>query len=198
MRRLLTKIVCTATTVAIILSLFVACGERYDFENTSNVYFYITGYDDGLPNAKMAGSLAGYRASSEGYELDGVSPTFYFGTMYGDKEYDKQYGRNVSYVELYFENRENEYFIKKVEDYSADGKYDIALLKRTERIGEVKYEHSEVITVPRELLVGESGRVKFRVDAKYEDYDETETIAWVNMYYKIANGRVKIYNETKL
>ena len=131
--------------------------------------------------------FCGYTSETNTFNVDDVTLTFYYG--YGTCD-------NLPYFKIYFENEVGDvYLIKEITEYEPD-EYD-TVWNSTGIIDlhpDMEYNHSEKITIPKELFANESGYILF-VLATNPEYqvalnDTTGVLRERKICYQIKDGKV--------
>lgn len=116
---------------------------------------------------------------------------FYFGRMYGEEE------KIVPKVDVYIVTEasgvERKMFLRTVDDYMSDEYKCKIMYDYNGKIREIIYNHSEKITIPSEMFIGEEGTIKLRV-CDTESQNEIGSIAFKYFFtaYKDRN-RIDIH-----
>ena len=141
-----------------------------------------------------------YKSDVTEFDVESVTLTLYYGGFY-EFHIETEVEHRFSYpvFELYFfndTNPEDKILIKRVEENLVSEKYRAYIT--TEKFKKIiKYNHSEDITIPKELFTSESGLIWFSVNAQnvLDPYSTDETLCTIGVYYsKIEN---KIILSTK-
>lgn len=139
-----------------------------------------------------------YKIAKSEFEIgENINVTFYFGGAFADDINHEREVYNVPEFDVYFGDTEQnllhlirhstENFVS--EEYRVTWVYDENL-----NIKEKVYNHSETVTVPRELLTGQHGVICFYVSGINinEPEPEYELIASALINYDIENGKVAL------
>ncbi|MGM9680136.1 MAG: hypothetical protein ACI3XR_01375 [Eubacteriales bacterium] len=169
-----------------------------DSSNGLNVGFL---FPDGCASS---GAYTGYRSDSSRFNPDDVTLTFYFGSkFYDDLDFERESVMDVREVKLYFVNDDgDQYFIRQTKDWYVSEEYRcIPIWENIENVAKivgVEYNHSEVITIPRELFTKPSGYIVFKVmgDNLLDEYENAErTLNSVIIYYSLLEDGSVLLSE---
>ena len=128
-----------------------------------------------------------YKSDKREFDINDVTLTFYYGGHYGI-EYPS--------FELYFENENNDiYLIKKVddhnpEDYLIDTDYK-KLFAKDKRV----FNHSEIITIPKELFINDNGYILFVLAYEYEQNMKPDRLATIGILYEKRGDKIFLSEE---
>ncbi|NCA92313.1 hypothetical protein EOM82_03560 [bacterium] len=197
----------TIAIVALVLicMVFTLLGCEKGKENVDNglkVGFEVSSGDDPSPS-----DFCAYSSEVSEFDINDVTLEFFYGGIFSENiEVERIQGRHIGKVKLFFHNPalgkfdilnhlsyENLYFIKESEeDYTSEAhRWKGNLYEEGE---------GEIITIPKELFVGESGVIGFLVfgkDEKHRDYPdiEYERVSGKSIYYKVNGDRVMLSGE---
>ena len=154
--------------MCLFMGIACACNNSTQKQSTALEFglHFTTPLDEESP-----GDHCAYRADTNTFFIDNVTLTFYFG-WYAVNDSD---GRNIPEAELYFYNKKQPtvtYPIRKINDYISDEYRCYPVYDDHYRITEIRFEHSESITVPQEVFTGEEGMIYFVV--KGEDVNNRD------------------------
>ena len=146
--------------------------------------------------------FAAYRSDKTEFDIDDVTLDFYYGGYYPSGiEFTKTHAQNYPVFEVYFVDDADgsKYFIKRVEENFVSEKYSCELLRDENwYITEIKFNHSETITIPKEIFTKESGKIYFQIHGVnvHEQEQEPEKEPKVHcivsnyIFYKVTEGKV--------
>ena len=135
-----------------------------------------------------------YKSEKKVFHIDDVTLDFYYGGIYN--EYDLEHrGESYPEFELWFWNDSGDKsLIKEVKENFVSEKYRCTDVSGSRNDGYLKlvYNHSEKLTIPKELLVGESGKIHFMIyGEKIAETDQKiELITGATICYEIDGGNV--------
>ena len=146
-----------------------------------------------------------YKSDTNIFSMDNVTLEFFYGGNFTDNlEHVREHGSDYPTFELYFMNdEEDKILIRTVEENFISEKYRCTPKKNI--FGNVigwNFNHSEVLTIPKELFTKDSGKVFFviyaeDVNAYKEDVDayagmgpKIDYVTGKNIYYKIDGDNV--------
>ena len=140
-----------------------------------------------------------YKSDVTEFDIENVTLRFYYGGFYELFETATEQYLSYPVFELYLfndANPEDKILIKRVEENLISEKYRAYIT--TEKFKQiVKYNHSEDVTIPKEIFIDESGLIWFSVNGQnvLDSYSTDETLCIIGVYYsKIEN---KIILSTK-
>ena len=173
------------------MGIACACNNTTQEQSTAFEFglHFATPLDEELPSDHCA-----YRADTNIFFVEDVTLAFYFGWVYEANGSD---GRNIPEAELYFYNETQPtvtYSIRKINDYISEGYRCYRVYDDYHRVTEIRFEHSESITIPQEVFTGENGLIYFAVkgkdinnrDNRLEEYKEHITSSCI-YYHKDGN-----------
>ena len=115
-----------------------------------------------LPHDSMA-----YRIDKTDFDIDDVKVTIYFGGYFSDSiELERECGRNIPEFEIYFSDSfENCILpIRQIEENYVSEKYRMSFIyDDSHHATEMIFNHSEEITIPKELFSEEKGLIRIIV-----------------------------------
>ena len=187
-------------TLSLVLALitlllcFVGCDNPPPIAREEN------GLEDGFKpsNSAEAPSLyCAYRSDKTEFPIDDVTLDFYYGGYYYQGvEYELENTHDIPSFELYFQDDYGgKFFIKRVEENFVSEKYSCNVVYDDNwNITEVKFNHSETITIPREIFAEESGLIYFSVFGtnQKEVEPQVKVITGIGFYYKVVDGKVTL------
>lgn len=147
--------------------------------------------------------LCAYRSDKTEFNIDDVTLVFYYGGYYyNGVEYELENLYDFPYFDLYFSDGGGErYFVKRVEENFVSEKYNIHFTyDENWNVVERTFNHSEVITIPKEIFKDESGRIYFAVYSANvrEAAPRFRSIASIGIFYKVIGEKVVLSsNEIK-
>ena len=143
--------------------------------------------------------LCAYRSDKTEFDIDDVTLDFYYGGWYSDLgiDYDLQQ-HNFPMFDIYFTNDAHDRcFVKRVEENLVSEKYRCKFIDDDNSDAtEIIFNHSESITIPREIFTENEGLIYFAIfsqNANYTD-SEVERIAGIGIRYKVIGERVVLSN----
>ena len=133
-----------------------------------------------------------YKSDVTEFDIENVTLTFCYGGFYELFETATEQYLSYPVFELYLfndTNPEEKILVKKVEENLISEKYRIYTVTEKFKTA-IKYNHSEDITIPKELFTNESGLIWFSVNGQnaLDPYSTDETLCIIGVYYsKIEN-----------
>ena len=151
--------------------------------------------------APMPSEHCAYRSDAIISDIDNVKVTFYFGRTYSSDDWDLERERNYNSIpefDVYFADKNHEllYLIRHSDENFISEEYRVTIEKDVKRNVKVfVFNHSEEITIPRELFTDTQGVLRFYVSgvnikSKSPEY-ETITCAYLN-YDFVGENQVKL------
>ena len=143
--------------------------------------------------------LCAYRSDKTEFDIDDVTLDFYYGGWYSDLgiDYDLQQ-HNFPMFDIYFTNDAHDRcFVKRVEENLVSEKYRCKFIYDDDwNFIELKFNHSESITIPREIFTENEGVIYFAIFSQNANYTdpEVERIAGIGIRYKVIGERVVLSN----
>ena len=132
------------------------------------------------------------------FDLNDVRFTLFYGTLVTDPEFDRENALDVPYFDIYFKNDEKyEILYKHVEENLIDYKYDSKLIyekidgTQINIIGR-RFNHSEEITIPKELFTKNEGTVSVAINGYEARTDTYGMFNQVVFNYKITDNKVTL------
>lgn len=148
-------------------------------ENTRGLEYGFKYRTDVVIDGHLEG-LTAYKSDTDTFDIDNVTLTFYFGTLW--ISYEEDFIENVrkTYIdvprfELIFtdEQEENIHTVKTVEENYISAKYGIKLVDHIEEGWyEYQFYHCEDLTIPKELFCKEQGVINFIINGVDVHTDE--------------------------
>ncbi|MBE7088633.1 MAG: hypothetical protein E7370_03845 [Clostridiales bacterium] len=141
-----------------------------------------------------------YRSDKTEFDIDNVTLDFYYGGYYYQgAEFELENAHDFPSFELYFEeDNGNNFFVKRVEENFVSDKYSCEVVyDENWHITEIRYNHSEQITIPSEVFTKENGQIWFEIhSANANDIEsEVKCITGISIFYQVSNGRVILSNQ---
>ena len=140
-----------------------------------------------------------YRSDKTEFDIDDVTLDFYYGGWFSNLgiDYDLRQ-HNFPTFEIYFTNDANDKcFVKRVEENLVSEKYRCKFIYDDDwNFIELKFNHSESITIPREIFTENEGVIYFAIYSKNANHTvpEVEWIAGKAIFYKIIGEKVILSN----
>ena len=158
------------------------------------------GLEDGFKpsNCAEAPSLyCAYKSDKTEFPIDDVTLDFYYGGYYYQGvEYELENTHDIPSFELYFQDDYGgKFFIKRVEENFVSEKYSCDIVyDENWYVTEVKFNHSETITIPQEIFTEESGIIYFSVFGtnQREPEPQNKVITGIGFYYKVVGEKVQL------
>ena len=136
-----------------------------------------------------------YRSDKTEFDIDDVTLDFYYGGWFSNLgiDYDLRQ-HNFPTFEIYFTNDANDKcFVKRVEENLVSEKYRCKFIYDDNRNAtEIIFNHSESITVPREIFTENEGVIFFTIYSQNVNYTNSsvEFITGKAIFYKVIEGKV--------
>ena len=140
-----------------------------------------------------------YRSDKTEFDIDDVTLDFYYGGWFTNLgiEYDLQL-YNFPMFDIYFTNDAHDRcFVKRVEENLVSEKYRCKFIDDDDwNATEIIFNHSESITIPREIFTENEGVIYFAIYSKNANHTvpEVEWIAGKAIFYKIIGEKVILSN----
>lgn len=143
-----------------------------------------------------------YRSKTNKFDIKHVTLDFYYGGYY-DIDYELQNTTSYPTFDIYFKDDQgNKYLVKHVEENFVSEKYSCDFVYDDDRnICEIKYNHSETLTIPAELFTKESGKIWFSIEGKNilapeTNYSKSLVITGICIFYKkVENGQIVLSSQ---
>lgn len=141
-----------------------------------------------------------YRSNKTEFDIDDVTLDFYYGGDYSNLgiEYDLQQ-HNFPVFEIYFKNETHDRcFVKRVEENLVSEKYRCKFIYDDNRNAiEIIFNHSESITIPREIFTENEGVIYFTIYSQNVNYTNSsvEFITGKAIFYKVIEGKVVLSSQ---
>lgn len=141
-----------------------------------------------------------YKGDGTEFDLDNVALNFYYGGYYYQGvEYELENIHNFPFFELHFtDDYGGDFLVRRVEENFVSQKYSCNLIRDANwNTIEVKFNHSETITIPAGIFTNDYGRIYFSIyGTNIRETDaQIKCIAGICIFYKIANGNVILSNQ---
>jgi hypothetical protein len=139
-------------------------------------------------------NYCGCKSEKNEFDIDDVTLEFYFGypfTLNGPRSDVYE-----DWFYIYFTNEtEGIEIVKKVEESFFSEKYNVEIIVDYEnlKITGVEYAHSEMLTIPKELFVNDSGTIWFRIIVEHKNAPETDRLRpyrVLHLHYKVDGDKV--------
>ncbi len=142
-----------------------------------------------------SGYHCAYKSDKREFDINDVTLDFYFGAEGADKsEPPLEHEGIIPILELYFEtDTQEQYLIRKSDEYFVSKKYSCTVVyDKNRQNGKVEYNHSETITVPKELFTKNSGKIAFVVFSTDIDnrVPKTKCMTTIAVFYKVNGDKV--------
>ena len=137
-----------------------------------------------------------FKSHKKVYDIDDVTLEFSYGGNYRDQLELCLYYNDIPSFEIYFENENGDkIFVKRIEENLVSYKYNYEIITyKWLDIRRIKFNHSEFITIPKEIFTREKGVIWFEmygIDLKKSD-TEIKWIAGTAISYKMDSGKVML------
>ena len=175
-----------------------------EIENLQSNINAKTGLENGFKPSNSAAeapaNYCAYKSDINEFNIDDVTLEFFFGGHYASGvEHELSHSRNYPTFDLYFVDEEgNRYFVKRIEENFVSDKYSCEVVyDENWYITEIRYNHSEQITIPSEVFTKENGQIWFEIhSANANDIEpEVKCITGISIFYQVSNGRVVLSNQ---
>ena len=172
-----------------------------NYTNTLFSYTLINGLEDGFKPSNSAAEAptlyCAYKSDKTEFPIDDVTLDFYYGGYYYQGiEYELENTHDIPSFELYFQDDcGGKFFIKRVEENFVSEKYSCDIVyDENWYVTEVKFNHSETITIPQEIFTEESGIIYFSVFGtnQREPDPQNKVITGIGFYYKVVGEKVQL------
>lgn len=142
-----------------------------------------------------APNFCAYKSDTNEFDIDNVTLDFFFGGYYQfGFECELTNGSSYPAFDLYFTAEDgNKFFIKHIEENFVSEKYSCEVTHDENwHITEIKYNHSEKLTIPSEIFTKEKGLIWFSIYSADANTvaQRVECIASVTIFYQVADGKV--------
>ena len=144
--------------------------------------------------------FAAYKSDKTEFDIDNVTLEFFYGGNYSPEiEFELEHGSNYPWFDIGFKNDEHDrVLIKRVEENFVSEKYRCrVILSENRETYEVKYNHSETITIPKEMFTKETGIIWFLTYGENpRDFEpKYQSLAGTYIHYKIVGDKVFLSNK---
>ena len=150
-------------------------------------------------------SYAAYKIDKTEYDIDDVSLEFFYGIHYDQENIDPVIALFGYYpwFEIGFSNDDKDIvWVRRVEEEFVSEKYYCELKRSPDRrriIG-IEYNHSEILTIPKELFTKESGCIIFSFNGERWKggeviYNPDAYLRLARLYYKVTGDTVVLSNK---
>ena len=148
-------------------------------------------------SAPTKNTRCAYKSDKNEFDIDDVTLDFFYGGIY-PSGVDLANGASYPSFELYFtdekDNKMNhKIFVKRVEENFVSEKYRcFQNYDETNHTVSIKYNHSETITIPKEIFTEDTGLIRFQVYGININAIEpkVEAITGVNIFYKKIDQKI--------
>ena len=135
-----------------------------------------------------------YKSDTNQFDINNVTLTFYYGGAYEDDiEYMRETTFNYPNFELYFYNDEQTHILaRRVEENLVSEKYGWTC-RDSRRV----FNHSEELTIPKELFTKETGVISlglFGADTRMNE-EEPRELNSIDIYYKKDGDKITLSSE---
>ena len=208
MKKLVTKSIGVTLILLTLFYTFMGCNVLEDIFNESESILdkpLRGGFDFG-DGGEVPACTAAYESDTRVFDIDDVTLTFYYGHSFGkteeEVEHNRTHGNSYPEFSLYFQDENGtRYLIRHVDENFVSTKYSCTWIVDDDwYIIDIEYNYSETITIPRECFINEEGYFGFIILHEKNNSDNTqqgsfeERIASCNIYYRLENGKVIIYD----
>ena len=140
-------------------------------------------------------NFCAYKSDTNEFDIDNVTLDFFFGGHYhSGVEFELTHGRNYPAFDLYFiDEDDNKFFIKHIEENFVSEKYSCEVTHDEHwHITEIKYNHSEKLTIPSEIFTKENGVIWFSIYSIHANDIEqaVRCITCVKIFYQVIGEKV--------
>ena len=137
-------------------------------------------------------NYCGYRSDKTEFDIDDVTLEFFFGyPSYASQGDKREIYEDYFYICFINEADGSEIIVKKVEETLFSEKYEV-IMDDDEPYKIERYNHSEMLTIPKELFINDKGRIKFRIklDGRKNYPYATQLFCYRYVYYKVEGDKV--------
>ena len=161
-----------------------------------------SGFKQSFHGEESPVNYCAYRSETNKFDIKHVTFDFYYGGYY-DIDYELQNTTSYPTFDIYFkDDHGNKYLVKHVEENFISEKYSCDFVYEDDRnICEIKYNHSETLTIPAELFTKESGKIWFSIEGKNILAPETNNprslvITGICIFYKkVESGQIVLSSQ---
>lgn len=169
-------------------------------ENMNTNMILENGFKHSSTDAETPTLYCAYKSDKTEFDIDNVTLFFYYGGYYYQGiEYELENIHDFPYFELYFTDDDGvKYFVKRVEENFVSEKYRCDIVRDDNwYITEVKFNHSESITIPPEVFKKDTGKIYFSVYSTNlrENNAQEKCIASIYIFYKNSNGKIVLSSQ---
>lgn len=175
---------------ALLIGLFVPSNNSPTVEKPLEWGFK---YENGC---EMPSKVCAYRSDTNTFDIDNVTLTFYFGGIFGpDVNFYREHAMNVPEFDIFFgdSNFEPIQLIRHSNDNFVSEEYNVTLLiDENYNTTEIKYNHSEIVTIPKELFTKQQGIINIGIGGIdiLEREPKYDRITSVTISYDIIGEKV--------
>lgn len=204
MKKLVTKSIGVMFILLTLFYTFIGCvnnGDRTDGgENEQN--------ESNMPQGNSGPEHWGqFRFDNEqdSYYINDVTITIHYGGLGYDTEEKVQYSRKQAAdypcFDIYFlDSSFNKYFVRRVDENFISVKYSwTPIFDEEMNLIDRAFNHSEIITIPKEAFIEESGHIYFSVYGTNinERNPEYKEIFFGVIFYKCIDGNMVVLSDKK-
>ena len=158
------------------------------------------GFKSTAGGCEMPNYASAYRSSKTEFDIDDVNLEFYYGGYYMVGAENHLVGsENIPSFELYFvDQRGKEILVKSVEENFVSEKYRCTCVYDENRnFIETAFNHSETLTVPKEVFLKETGYFYFSIQRPFSDEPDAtkQHITGRCIHYKKVDGTVTLSDQ---
>lgn len=140
-----------------------------------------------------------YKSNKTEFDMDDVTLFFFFGGYYkSGVEYEIKHSSFPTF-ELYFgDDYGRKFLVKQIEENFVSQKYSCDVIyDQNHYITEIVFNHSEKITIPKEIFTEETGKIYFLISGKNEVQNNASEIIITSTYvfYKKVGEKVVLSTE---
>ena len=173
-----------------ILFIFTACDKSNENTGLEN------GFEIGAGCASPP-NLCAYKSDKVIFDIDDVTFDFYYGVSYINNYYKGCMLLDVQsfpvFDVLFQDENGKEYIVKHVEENFVSEKYRVEkIFDENYNVTEIIFNHSETLTVPKEVFIYNKGYFYFQVrgDNMSKSGTKNQTITGACIYYKVEGEQV--------
>ncbi len=215
-----TRVLRRISAMLLIILTFTVCATGCDLSNIFN--FGEKNDNEQDDDSNISGPIyeigyCTYKSDKTVFDIDDVTLDFYYSNkvmnQVGDLKFLPGFVENamsIPYFELFFvDEEENKYLIKRVEENFISEKYiskvtfEDDLVENVFRPTDIKYNHSEAITIPKELFKKDKGVIKFEIRGlnihfsdEIKSLRNIDYITSLDIAYKVEGDKVILISKT--
>ena len=190
-----------ACCVAVVLIGALLIPNMTTMPSLGNDFDLESGFKQSFHGEESPINYCAYRSKTNKFDIKHVTLDFYYGGYY-DIDYELQNTTSYPTFDIYFKDDQgNKYLVKHVEENFVSEKYSCDFVYDDDRnICEIKYNHSETLTIPAELFTKESGKIWFSIEGKNILAPETDrpqslVITGICIFYNVIDGEVVLSSQ---